>query len=358
MLAVSDTEDTNQAGTAWVSIRHLQRLVVYMASRGADCEAWLTQAGISPACLGDGDGRVSLAAIERLLAIALQSIEEPSMGIEMARSISPASFGVLGHLFQASSTLGDLMASMVRFNGLMSNVGLSSMQHGPGTVTMSWACLAGGPTFRALAAEFILGACSSMTRTLAPNLRRPIVVRFQHAALNDRAHAVLTRYFECPVHMQQPSNAIVLPASYLSCKLPHGDAELKAVLEQRALSLLASRTQRPSLLSEVQRHIQLVMARGAPIVRQDVAKRLSLSESTLHRRLQDQGTSFQDIVDAVRLQMATHTLAQGSVSASMIANRLGFSSPQVFTRWFRQQTGLTPGSYREQAGIRREVPAP
>jgi AraC-like DNA-binding protein len=357
MLVVSDTEDTNQAGTAWVSIRHLQRLAAYMAMRGADCDAWLMQAGIAPACLNDGDGRVSLAAIERLLGIVQQSFDEPSLGLELARTISPASFGVLGHLFQASGTLGDLMASMVRFNGLMSNVGLSSMRHGPGTVTMSWACLAGGPAFRTLAAEFILGACSVMTRTLAPNLRRPVVIRFQHAAANDRAHAVLTRYFECPVHMQQPDNAIVLPASYLSCKLPHGDAELKAVLEQRALALLASRAQRPSMLDEVKRHIRIVMARGAPIIRQDVAKRLGLSESTLHRRLQDQGTSFQDLVDAVRLQMATHTLAQGSVSASMIANRLGFSSPQVFTRWFRQQTGLTPGSYREQAVVRRDVPA-
>ena len=346
----ADSPDPERAGTAWISIRHLQRGMVYLASRGADCEAWLERAGLSPACLNDGDGRVSLVAIERLLAIAQEELDEHCLGIEMARSISPASFGVLGHLFQASSTLGDLLSSMVRFNGLMSNVGHSSMRHGPGTVTMSWECLAGGPVFRQVGAEFILGACSAMTRMLAPNLPRPVAVRFQHAAASGPAQAILTRHFDCPVHMRQPDNAIVIPAVLLNTRLPHGDAELKPLLEQRAQALLASRAQRPSLLDETGRHIRLVMARGAPIVRHDIARRLGLSESTLHRRLQDQGTSFQDLVDGVRLQLAVHTLAQGSVSASVVANRLGFSSPQVFTRWFRQQTGLTPGRYREQAG--------
>lgn len=352
MFASSDPPDAVPADTPWISTRHLQRAVVYLTSRGADHATLLAEAGIVPESLHDGDGRVSLAAAERLLSVAQHQMGEPNLGIEMARSISPASFGVLGYLLQASSTLGDLLSSMVRYNGLLSNVGLSRMDHRPGTVTMSWECLAGGPAFRQVAAEFILGACSVMTRTLAPSLPRPVVVRFRHAAASADAHAALARHFDCPVHMRQADNAVVIAASLLNARLPHGDAELKALLDQRAQSLLASRTRHPSMLDDVGRHIRLFMARGTPIVRQDVARRLGLSESTLHRRLQDHGTSFQDLVDRVRLQLATHTLAQGSVSASTVACRLGFSSPQVFTRWFQRQTGLTPGRYREQAMVK------
>lgn len=334
----------------WISNRHVQRAAAYLAARGFDADAWLAKAKLAPGCLHDGDGWVSLVAVESLVDVAVHQFDEPHFGLSLAHNISPASFGVLGHLFQACSTLGDLLTTMTQFNGLMSNVGRSSMQRGPGTVTMSWACLAGGPLFRAVAAEFILGACCAMARTLAPRLPNPIVVRFQHGAPNAHAQERLAQHFDCPVHMQQPDNAVVLASALMDVRLPHGDAELKALLELRARKLLAARSQlRGSLLDDAKRHIRLLMVRGQPIVRQELAQRLGMSESTFHRRLQDKGTSFQDVVDAVRLQAATHTLAQGSVSASAIANRLGFSSPQVFTRWFQRQTGLTPGRYRDQA---------
>jgi AraC-like DNA-binding protein len=337
------------AETHWVSIRHLQRAVAYLGAQGLDSAAWLARAGIAPECLHNGDGKIGLGALERLLAIAMQELDVPCLGLDMARSITPASFGVLGHLFQASSNLGDLLASMVRFNGLMSNVGRSRMHLGPGTVTMSWDCLAGGPAFRRVSAEFILGACSAMTRALAPDLPQPVVVRFRHAAQDARTCALLEHHFDCPVHLQQPDNAIVIHASLLKRRLPHGDTELKALLEQHAHALLASRAERPSVLEDTRRQIRLALPRGAP-VRHEIARRMGLSESTLHRRLQQEGTTFQAQVDTVRLQLATQTLAQGKAGTGTIAGRLGFSSPQVFARWFRRQAGLTPGQYRQQAG--------
>lgn len=355
MIPLQDIPPTPASGAAqthgethWVSIRHLQRAVAYLGAQGLDGAAWLARAGIAPECLHDGDGKIGLDALERLLDIAAQELDIPCLGLDMARSITPASFGVLGHLFQASSNLGDLLASMVRFNGLMSNIGHSSMHRGPGTVTMSWDCLAGGPAFRRVSAEFILGACSAMTRALAPSLPQPVVVRFRHAAQDARARALLERHFECPVHLQQPDNAIVIHASLLKRRLPHGDAELKALLEQHAHALLASRAQRPSMLEDTRHQIRLALLRGAP-ARHEIARRMGLSESTLHRRLQQEGTTFQAQVDGVRLQLARQALAQGGIGTGTLAGRLGFSSPQVFARWFRREAGLTPGQYRAQA---------
>jgi AraC-like DNA-binding protein len=352
MLHLNDPPDSGTADAPWISTRHIQSAVMFLASRGLPCDVWLAQAGVAPQALRDADGRTELAAVERLLSIVQRELAAPCLGIEMARSISPASFGVLGFLFQASSTLGDLLATLVRYNGLMSNVGLTQLSPGPGTVTLSWACLAGGPAFQRVGAEFILGACSVIIRTLAPTLPRPVVVRFRHAA-SEEVHQRLSDHFMCPVHLQQPDNAIVIPVSLLGVHLPHGDAELKAMLDLRAQHLLESRASPRSVLDDVRRHVRQALMQGPP-VRQDIAKRMGLSESTLHRRLQEERCNFQGLVDEVRLQVATHTLSQGGVSASTIANRLGFSSPQVFTRWFRQQTGLTPGLYRTQAVAQEE----
>jgi AraC-like DNA-binding protein len=101
-------------------------------------------------------------------------------------------------------------------------------------------------------------------------------------------------------------------------------------------------------VAQALRHIEQVMVRGAPPSRGIVARRMGYSESTLHRRLQAQGASFQGLVDVQRLNHARQSLANGEASVSMLSQRLGFSSPQVFSRWFRQQTGFSPGQYRDK----------
>jgi AraC-like DNA-binding protein len=336
----------------WVSARLVQSAMLFLASRGVSVQTCLQATHIDAQSLQDPDGRVPLADVERLLRVVQadhQDLNLGSLGLAMARSISAASFGVLGHLFMASSTLGELMQTLVRYNGLMSSFGRSELRHGPGTVTLSWRAQGGvGPALQHLGAEFVLGASREISKVLAPRLPPPLVVRFQHAELDASGRDALSQHFECPVHLGQADNAIVMPLAWLQLRLPHGDQELATLLHQRAQHLLAARSQQACVVAEARRHIALAMPKGTPN-RLEVARRLGCSESTLHRRLQEQGTTFQLLVDAQRLSQAQDALARGELSASSVSQRLGFSSPQVFSRWFRQQTGFTPGQYREQA---------
>jgi AraC-like DNA-binding protein len=78
----------------------------------------------------------------------------------------------------------------------------------------------------------------------------------------------------------------------------------------------------------------------------DAARALILTPRTLNRRLSEEGTSFQEIKDGLRRDMAIRALQHGENSIEQIAFDTGFSAPANFHRAFRKWTSRTPGSYR------------
>ena len=103
---------------------------------------------------------------------------------------------------------------------------------------------------------------------------------------------------------------------------------------------------RAFLLEEVQR--------GAPTL-QTAAAHLRTSPRTLKRRLQEEGTTFQDLLDSVRCDLAKRYLEEPRLALGEVSFLLGFSEPSAFHRAFKRWTGKTPLAYRQRDGLRSEV---
>ncbi len=88
-------------------------------------------------------------------------------------------------------------------------------------------------------------------------------------------------------------------------------------------------------LPELGRHLGLSETRAAHVV----------SEAT--------GLSFTALRDSIRLEQARSLLQSTYYKVATVATECGFSSPQYFHRFFKQQTGVTPSVYRR--GYRAEV---
>lgn len=78
-----------------------------------------------------------------------------------------------------------------------------------------------------------------------------------------------------------------------------------------------------------------------------VAGRLAMSKRTLQRRLSEEGTTFLDILNATRLELASHYLAKTALSCTEISFLLGFEDPNSFFRAFHDWTGKTPQGVRQ-----------
>lgn len=337
---------------AWISMHHVQHMVRSGRAAGINIDRLLALAGLDDERLADGDATVPLRTIELLLATLQQDHADALSGLHLANHIQPATLGALGFILQACTTFADLLDVVQRYNGMLSNIGHSSVLRQPGLVQLQWECRSGSAALRRHASDYVIGTFVVVARMLAPAHEwAPVAVHFAHArpANPDRVREYFA-FFRCPVFFEQPVSGISFPASLLPLRLPHGDAVLKDILERHGQNLLLQRTRTPSLVEDVRRLLSALMLQGVPS-KESVAQQLGTSSRSLHRHLQEQGTGYRDILDEVRLEQARALLLDSDVTSADIADRLGFRSRQAFIRWFSQHTRLTPGEFRRSQNV-------
>jgi AraC-like DNA-binding protein len=87
-----------------------------------------------------------------------------------------------------------------------------------------------------------------------------------------------------------------------------------------------------------------------------VAQHLGMDRRTLHRRLSAEGTTFSDILDDMRRDMAASLLVNSDRPLQSVADLLGFSSLSAFAHWFRRNFAQSASAYRAAnagPGLRR-----
>jgi len=85
----------------------------------------------------------------------------------------------------------------------------------------------------------------------------------------------------------------------------------------------------------------------------DMARYLHLHRRTLNRRLKQAGTTFRQVLDQVRFELAQEMLSDTSLHIAEIAARLGYRMPSTFTRAFRRWSGSSPARWRAVASPTR-----
>jgi AraC-like DNA-binding protein len=337
-------------GTLKVSSLIAQQCLNLGKSKGISLDKLLSESGMSYEQVKNPQAWVPFICIERLIHYSLNYIKDPLIGLHGAPHINMAALGVLGYVLQTSSTLQGLIETSSRFEQLLSNVGTTQLHHEPGAALWRWDCNIPDPVLARHAAECVLGCWAGQLRLLiqqrTPTLR---AVRFCHAAPADKN--LLREYeefFRCPVAFDQPNSELVLVPSALSQTLMLANPDLHQTLEQHAHVLLNTHKVSSSITHQVRDLLRTQLLQGASPDREQVAALLGMSGRSLYRHLQEAGSSYREVFDALRLEMAQAALRDGQHSVSAIAQQLGFQESQSFIRWFRQMANITPGEFRQK----------
>lgn len=86
----------------------------------------------------------------------------------------------------------------------------------------------------------------------------------------------------------------------------------------------------------------------ASLTQDEAADRLHMSPRTLHRRLEEEGSSFRGIKEALRRDIALARLTKTRQPISRVAADLGYADTSAFYRAFTGWTGMSPERYRKQ----------
>jgi len=322
------------------------------AAHGLSRERLMAVAGLTDALRADPDARVSTMTFVILWRELMAGLPGVVIPVELARALGAEVFGAAGQvvlraddlehavrLSERLTRLGDTGVVMTREereaggeHGALVGLGIS---HRPEVVAMRFPIeLMIGFSYRFL--------CHAAGAPL------PLVeVTFAHAA--GYPVAPYEELFGAPVRFDAPSSAIWLPHAALRTPFAGRDPLARRYLEAHAEQLLAAlpagRPPAPPLLAQLREAIALELApSGAELAR--VARRVALSTRTLQRRLEEQGTGYQELVDDVRAAMARSLLGDRSRSIVDVAFELGYADLRSFYRAFRRWTGATPAEWR------------
>jgi AraC-like DNA-binding protein len=169
----------------------------------------------------------------------------------------------------------------------------------------------------------------------------PSEVSFSHARPKDvRPYR---QFLRSPLRFDADRTAIVFRSTCLDHVLPGSDAELHRVLQRE---IAAQEMLNPDDQAErIRRALRTMVlsGSGSEIL---ISKLLSIPTRTLHRLLAGQGTSFRELIEEVRYEIARQLLADTGMTTAEIAESLDYADASAFTRAFRRWTSSPPAAWR------------
>jgi AraC-like DNA-binding protein len=159
------------------------------------------------------------------------------------------------------------------------------------------------------------------------------------------------RYFEqetgVPCRSGAKQNRMIFDAAHLNQAYTRGNAtsfaEMKQLCERATLEI----EKKSGLAAKIRACIAACDTQALSF--EDVARRLNIPERTLRRRLNDENTSFSELVNDARRASAVKLLRDTALSLEDVAGRLGFSDAANFRHAFRRWTGYAPQEFRRRA---------
>jgi YesN/AraC family two-component response regulator len=142
----------------------------------------------------------------------------------------------------------------------------------------------------------------------------------------------------------------------LAIQLQHGAASgplslIRAQVGQTLrMTLLKEMEDDDSLRNQIEAILVSILHTGDANI-DVIAERLALSRQTIFRKLKAEGTTFQELLDELRRQMALDYLRGNKASVHEIAYLVGFSDPASFSRAFKRWTGHSPHAARANPAL-------
>jgi AraC-like DNA-binding protein len=191
-----------------------------------------------------------------------------------------------------------------------------------------------------------LTAAALMTtiRGLASAAWEPRVVCFSHPPPADPT--VFHQVFGSALRFDHEFTGVVFPARDLDAATVTADPGFRPYARQLLQSLPAPRP--VTIADEVGSLVEFLLPLGSCSMAR-VSRDLGIQPRTLHRRLIAEEQSFSAIVQATRVRLATHYLANERYSLTEISGLLGFATPSAFSTWFRQHFATSATDWRARA---------
>jgi AraC-like DNA-binding protein len=334
--------------SAFMRVAAMSGLPEFVRSCGGDPEALLEEVGLDPEILTQNDGIYSYGKGVMLYELAASVLKEPNFGLKRALTCAPHfnNLGPVVYLGLFEKTARSWVHAMQSFQHLYTDGQTVSLHERPenGVGIIRLASFGHGIPPRQYTemqmAAFTLLAASVLK---APEAK-PQKVRFRHQRPEDVS--LHKKIFDAELEFDADEDEVIFDIKLLDYKLNGPIHFLRPLVN---LYMQYRMRNKPNFDMSTKESLALYLQSviGAGRCSLDLASEaLVLNPKKLQRLLAEEGTSFSEVLDGVRRNLALTMLKNPDLKIKIIAGMLDYATTQAFNLAFNRWTGMSPMAFR------------
>lgn len=291
--------------------------------------------------------RVPLATLNEAWQSAEQITQDPIIGLRVGEKIHPNDYGLLGQIMMNCNNLAEALEKILSVEFVINNIFASE-------VIIENDCAVNRIHSQQYEAENIRHIIEQDISALINiglfvmnkeygDHNRPIEIHFRHKpAANVEEYE---RILKTKVLFEQEHNQAIFPLAILEAPIYNPNPRIAELLNIELQQLLHEVENQDALTLRLWRFFQTQDSNFTADI-ESIAQQFNITPRTLQRRLQQEGTSFQDELKHFRTQQAKQLLGNKQLTICEIAFQMGFNDNSAFHKAFKRWTDMTPKEYQ------------
>lgn len=324
----------------------LQCFPELVAELGADPNEFLLHVGIEPSELARYAPRLNYRAMIDLLEHAAVRLQRPDFGMLLAsRQGGGRVFGPIGVAMRNSRSFGEAVkyvSDHIQAYSLATSLPIEQ-DRARNRAFVGFDILLDNVPNKSQTLEQLLLLASYNALEITGGRARVREIWFRHQPVSPLR--TYREYFGCEVRFDQRADRMVFMQDDMDAPVIDPDAQ------HYEMATFFIDTNYPAAAAPMHARVRgLIMKHlGVSDCKVDrIADELCLHPRTLHRRLKWENTSFEDIKDEVRRDVALYYLEQTDVAFTRISEKLGYSETSVLSRSCLRWFGQSPREMRSR----------
>ncbi len=322
-------------------------LPAVLSELGYQWEPILAESGLDPALFGDPDNTIPFADVGRLLALCVARTHCAHLGLLLGARGGLDSLGLIGTLASCAQNVGSALRGCILYLHLHDRGAVPALWVNGDRAILAYTIVQPDVPGTDLIYDGALVIAHNILGTLSGGGWEPIEVRLHRPRPVDVEP--YRRQFRARLIFGAEYAGVVFPSSLL--KRPLGGAD--ALMHQEIMRTIEVQEalEAGDLVAQLRRVLRRLMIGGAcheDTCMGQVSSLFAIHRRTLNRRLRAQGTSFKELIDASRYDIARQLLRDTQQPVAEVAAALDYADSAAFTRAFRRWSGSTPAAWRTQ----------
>ena len=322
-------------------------LVSSMEHYGLDPHAIAKTAGIDFDQILRPHDRISWLKLQRVWQCAVEQSGDSCFGLTIGNIMQPMALSGLGYSWIASNTLEEGIHRLVRYQRMISTVFDISCEEQQQGYSIQVNFFPSKMPIVPASMDGVMSSLIKIFKIMSGEEFSPTSVSFQHPMPSgEDSKQRFQDYFSSPVIFNAKKNEIIINKEIMEYNLPMANPELTRINDFVVVEYL-KQFDKDDVLTQTRAIIIEQLSSGS-VHQGEIATILNLSLRNFQRRLKKKGTSFSQLLDDIRTELAIQYLTDSHRQVIEIAFLLGFSSSGSFTRAFKRWTGTTPLKYANE----------